>query len=78
MSSNQVDSRKVGPDGRTRETVYQNGLRCVQHGNVWSWYYPGQTRWHYREVVNLVTGEFTQHYQTVEPNAVSGEEPAQD
>lgn len=64
MSSNQAVS----------VTVYQNGVRCVRNGNVSSWYYPGQTRWHVREVVNPVTGFATVHTQAVDPNAVSGEE----
>lgn len=51
MSSNPEVSSRILPDG-TRETVYQNGVRCVQNGNVSSWYYPGQPQWHYREAVS--------------------------
>jgi len=80
MSSNPEVSRQVCPDG-TIVIHYQNGVRCVQYGDffsshVFSYYEPGQTHWHYCDVVNHVTGRNTRYYQTVESNAVSGEEPA--
>ena len=65
MNFNPEVSSRVLPDG-TEETVYQNGIRCIQNGNVASWYYPGQTRWHYREVVNPVNGSSTSHTQEVD------------
>jgi hypothetical protein len=74
MSSNPEVSSRILPDG-TRETVYQNGVRCVQNGNVSSWYYPGQPKWHYRQVLNPETGITRIYTQEVDPNAVSVEVP---
>ena len=69
MSSNPEVSRYE--TNGTIVTVYQNGVRRVQDGNVWSWYYQDQTQWHYREVVNPVTGSFERFTQEVESNPVS-------
>ena len=71
MSSNPEVSRHE--TNGTKVTVYQNGVQRVQDGNVWSWYYPGQTHWHYQEVVDPVTGKFTSFTQDVESNSVSDE-----
>lgn len=39
--------------------VYEkDGSRCIKEGNVKKWYFPNQTQWHYKEVVDRVTGNF--------------------
>ena len=72
MSSNPEVSRQTMSNGTT-VIVYQNGVRCVKNGNVFSWYYPNQNQWHYREVLNPVTGRFTSYTQEVDTNAVDEE-----